>query len=393
MSKYRFDQIAINSKAKKKPTEEDKYHYIGLEHIDSQNLIVSRWGSEVAPKGEKLLMKKGDVLFGKRRAYQKKVAIAPFDGIFSAHGMVLRPNEEVVDKDFFPMFISSDYFLDAAIAISVGSLSPTINWKDLAKLEFDLPPMDEQKKLAKVLWSINDTLQAYQNLLTQTDALVQARFVEMFGDPADNSNHLVKMTVHEAVKKGYIERPLDGNHGEKHPKGSDYVPEGVPFIMAKDLIDKHVDFEGCNHITEEQAKTLTKGWAKTGDVLLTHKGTIGRVAVVQPSKYERILLTPQVTYYRCLNEIDKEFLAAYFSTSYFMDQMKKLVTGTTRACVTITQQQQLQLIIPSLDLQQKFVEFVDQNDKSKFALQKTITSLQATRRCILETALGNRGKE
>ena len=124
MARYKFDQIAFNSTDKKKPTDEDKEHYIGLEHLDSGSLQVTRWGSEIAPKGEKLLMKKGDVLFGKRRAYQKKVAIAPFDGIFSAHGMVLRPKTEVIDPDFFPLFIASDYFLDAAIKISVGSLSP-----------------------------------------------------------------------------------------------------------------------------------------------------------------------------------------------------------------------------------------------------------------------------
>ena len=73
MPKFRFSEIAFNSTAKKKPTEEDKYTYIGLEHLDSGNLTVSRWGSDVAPVGEKLLMKKGDVLFGKRRAYQKKL--------------------------------------------------------------------------------------------------------------------------------------------------------------------------------------------------------------------------------------------------------------------------------------------------------------------------------
>lgn len=157
MAKYRFEQIAINSKEKKKPAEEDRFTYLGLEHLDSGSLRVTRFGSDVAPIGEKLVMHKGDVLFGKRRAYQKKVAIAPFDGIFSAHGMVLRPREEVVDKDFFPLFISSDYFLDAAIKISVGSLSPTINWRDLKELEFELPDLDTQRGLAKVLWSINDT--------------------------------------------------------------------------------------------------------------------------------------------------------------------------------------------------------------------------------------------
>lgn len=126
---YRFNQIAFNSTAKKKPTEEDKEHYIGLEHLDSDCLSVTRWGAEVAPIGEKLLMKKGDILFGKRRAYQRKVGIAPFDGIFSAHGMVLRPNEDIINKDFFPFFICSDQFMERAVRISVGGLSPTINGK------------------------------------------------------------------------------------------------------------------------------------------------------------------------------------------------------------------------------------------------------------------------
>ena len=127
-------------------------------------------------------MHEGDVLFGKRRAYQKKVAIAPFDGIFSAHGMVLRPHEDVIDKDFFPLFISSDYFLDAAIKISVGSLSPTINWRDLKELEFELPEIEEQRRLAKVLWAINDTMESYKKLIAATDELVKSQFMEQFGD-------------------------------------------------------------------------------------------------------------------------------------------------------------------------------------------------------------------
>ena len=162
MSKFRFEEIAINSTEKKKPVESDKYTYLGLEHLDPGTLKVSRFGSDVAPIGEKLVMKKGDVLFGKRRAYQKKVAIAPFDGIFSAHGMVLRPKTEVIDSEFFPLFISSDYFLDAAINISVGSLSPTINWKDLKNLEFELPDLETQRQLAKVLWALIDTIENYQ---------------------------------------------------------------------------------------------------------------------------------------------------------------------------------------------------------------------------------------
>ena len=153
-------------------------------------------------------MRKGDVLFGKRRAYQKKVAIAPFDGIFSAHGMVLRPKEDVIDKEFFPLFISSDYFLDAAIKISVGSLSPTINWRDLKALEFELPDLETQRRLAAVLWSMNATMDSYKELIAATDELVKSQFIEMFGTPESvmESSHTIAEVAD--VQVGIVIKPL-----------------------------------------------------------------------------------------------------------------------------------------------------------------------------------------
>ena len=100
--------------------------------------------------------------------------------------MIFRPKTEVVDPEYFPFFISSNYFMDAAIRISVGSLSPTVNWKTLKELEFDLPTLEEQRKNAAILKSINETKEAYQELLVQTDNLVKSQFIEMFGDPVDN---------------------------------------------------------------------------------------------------------------------------------------------------------------------------------------------------------------
>ena len=167
--KYKFEDIIFNITEKKKPVEEDKYNYIGLEHLESGNLFISKWGSDTAPEGEKIVMKKGDVLFGKRRAYQKKVAISPIDGIFSAHGMVLRPKEDVICKEFLPFFISSEAFLNEAIRISVGGLSPTINWKDIKELEFDLPSLAEQKVLAEKLWAAYEVKQSYLKMIAATE--------------------------------------------------------------------------------------------------------------------------------------------------------------------------------------------------------------------------------
>ena len=180
MAIYTFDKIANNSTQKVKPLESDKEHYIGLEHIDPECLYITRWGADAVPIGEKLVMKKGDILFGKRRAYQRKVGIAPFDGIFSAHGLVLRPKEDVIIKEFFPFFISSDQFLDRAVQISVGGLSPTVNWSDLARQEFDLPSIEEQKVLADKLWAAYKVKESYRQLLSTTDEMLKAKFQEMF---------------------------------------------------------------------------------------------------------------------------------------------------------------------------------------------------------------------
>ena len=178
--KYKFEDIIFNITEKKKPVEEDKYNYIGLEHLESDNLFISKWGSDTAPEGEKIVMKKGDVLFGKRRAYQKKVAISPIDGFFSAHGMVLRPKEDVICKEFLPFFISSETFLNEAIRISVGGLSPTVNWKDIKELEFDLPSLAEQKVLAEKLWAAYEVKQSYLKMIAATEEMVKSQFIEMF---------------------------------------------------------------------------------------------------------------------------------------------------------------------------------------------------------------------
>ena len=251
MAKYRFEQIAINSTEKKKPVEEDRFTYLGLEHLDSGSLKVTRFGSEVAPIGEKLVMHKGDVLFGKRRAYQKKVAIAPFDGIFSAHGMVLRPREDVIDKSFFPLFISSDYFLDAAIKISVGSLSPTINWRDLKTLEFELPDLATQRKLAETLWSINDTMETYKKLIAATDELVKSQFMELFGDPKTNQKGLPILKIGEFGKvKG----------GKRLPKGESYADHTTnhPYVRVIDMVKHSVTIPALVYLTQATHEKISR---------------------------------------------------------------------------------------------------------------------------------------
>lgn len=379
MARYKLDQIAFNSTDKKKPVDEDKEHYIGLEHLDSGSLKVTRWGSEVAPKGEKLLMKKGDVLFGKRRAYQKKVAIAPFDGIFSAHGLVLRPKTDVIDPGFFPLFIASDYFLDAAIKISVGSLSPTINWRDLKELEFDLPSIPVQQKLAKVLWAINDTKGAYQKLILETDELVKSQFIEMFGRPGQDDkgwglttlgkccelNPRSSLDIDDDKEVSFVPMPAVSEHGQIDAK------EHKPYREVK---------TGYTHFEENDVL-----FAKITPCMENGKGAVAKDLIngVGAGSTEFHVLRP------IPGKSNPYWLYELTMLTGFRDEARSRMTGTGgQLRVPIGFLEYYPISLPPIDMQNVFEAIVEQSDKSKFELNEAIKDLDAMYKRIIKDNLG-----
>lgn len=357
MGTFKFDEIAFNSTEKKKPVDEDKYTYLGLEHLDSDSIYITRYGADVAPKGDKLIMKKGDVLFGKRRAYQKKVAIAPFDGIFSAHGMVLRPKEDVIDKDFFPMFIKSDYFLDAAIKISVGSLSPTINWRDLKELKFELPSLEEQRKLAEVLWAIYDMKDKYKKLILATDELVKSQFIEWFGNEKNTA---------ELGECAFIEK------GKTITR--DNVVEGDVPVVAAGIEPS------CYHNESNRMAgiiTVSASGANAGYVNYWNMPIFASDC--------NTVLTKDT------NKLDEVFL--YHRLRTMQEEIFLMQRGSGQPHVYAKDLEHIIVPVPNMDAQIRFSAFAEQSDKSKFALQEAIKDLDALSKKIIAENLIPAGKE
>lgn len=355
---YKFEDIAFNSTAKKKPVEEDKDTYIGLEHLDSDSLFVTRWGADAAPTGEKLLMKKGDILFGKRRAYQRKVGIAPFDGIFSAHGMVLRPNEKVVDKNFFPFFISSDQFMERAVRISVGGLSPTINWKDLRVQEFDLPPLEEQRILADKLWAAYRLKESYKKLLTATQEMVKAQFIEML-----NTYGYEDLVLGEICSK-----ITDGSHNP--PKGcdkSDYI-----MISSKNILLNFLDLSDVRYLSKDEFEAENKRTnVSANDILLTIVGTIGRTYLVKGNE-GNIVMQRSVAVLTPKENINPTFLMYYLLID---SELEKEGRGNAQKGVYLKQLAKYKVKIPSFECQNKFCDIYEQASKSESELRKSIEAI------------------
>lgn len=345
MPKYKFSDIAINSTAKKKPVEDDKHTYIGLEHLDSGTLTVSRWGAEVAPIGEKLIMKKGDVLFGKRRAYQKKVGIAPFDGIFSAHGMVLRPKEKVITREYFPLFISSDYFLDKAIQISVGSLSPTINWKDLKNLEFEIPSIDEQQRIAPVIWAAIDTKNAYNKLLQETDELIKSQFIEMFADsPKGKLSDIATITMGQS------------------PDGKTYNTDGngMCFYQGK------TEFRDLYIGDATTWTTAPTRIAEANDVLMSVRAPVGSTNIAT----QTCCLGRGLAGIRPIEGKSTTMFILYSMRS-IEDDIENMGVGSTFKAINKDVVFNLPIPIATIELQNRFVALAEQSDKSKFVAENS----------------------
>ena len=180
LKSYRFDQLADQINDRVIPAEADIERYVGLEHLDPDSLRIRRWGDPSEVESTKLRFQPGDIIFGKRRVYQRKVAVADTEGICSAHAMVLRAKPNVVLPEFLPFFMQSDLFMERALSISVGSLSPTINWKTLAKEEFLLPPIQEQARLVKTLSAAKDLQSRLYDLEKATNTARLAIYLDCF---------------------------------------------------------------------------------------------------------------------------------------------------------------------------------------------------------------------
>ena len=374
MPKYKFSEIAYNINQKKMPEPGDEEMYIGLEHLDSGSLKVKRWGSDVPITGEKLVMKKGDILFGRRNTYLRRAAIAPHDGIFSAHGMIFRPNTAVMDEDYFPFFISSDYFMNAAIRISVGSLSPTVNWKTLKELEFDIPDLESQRKSAALLTAANRLKEAYEILLEETDQLVKSQFIEMFGDEDFPTCKLIDESI--VITKGTTPTTI----------GFNFFDDGVNFVKIENITSEGKFMtDGMMYISDECNEAMKRSQLKKGDILFSIAGAIGRSAIVTeeilPANINQALAIVRL---KEDTKLIKGFLLAALKSEYVEKQYLALKRGAAQLNLSLKDVGNFTIPIPHKALQEQFVAFYEQSDKSKFEIKQSIKNITEVINSLLQ---------
>ena len=370
-----FGDVVRKVSDKVDPWESGLERYVAGDHMDTDDLRIRRWGligDDYLGPAFHMRFKPGHVLYGSRRTYLRKVALADFEGITANTTYVLETKDpNLLMPELLPFIMQTEAFHAHSIGRSKGSVNPYVNFSDIACFEFLLPPLQEQARLVEAhgtaLLAINaleDTSNAARNVLSS-----------LLNAISEAENHV---KISELIESGTIEPPQDGNHGEKHPKAKDYVDTGIPFVMASDLRNGRIDFDRCKRLEQSVTDELRIGFAKSGDILLSHKGTVGEVAKVGEITTDYVMLTPQVTYYRVKQDalLHPDWLFYIFRSPFFQMQLRKHERQSTRAFVGITAQRELQVPICEISNQETYLEKLRQVELQSFDALKRREALR-----------------
>ncbi len=366
----KFGDIAKHISKRVEPSETDLDVYVGLEHLDPDSLKIKRHGVPSDVAGQKLLVKKGQIIFGKRRAYQRKVAVADWDCICSAHAMVLEANEENVIPEFLPFFMLSNVFMERAVSISEGSLSPTIKWKTLERQSFAIPKKEGQKHLIKlfrgVQLAILNTEEAIESIGILKSAVV-ASFQKgehkecLFQDTALGqlpSDWSVVSLKDIFENKDKMRVPIKSSDRKK-------ISGDVPYYGASGIID-YVD----RHIFDETLLLLSEDGANLVD----------RNTPIAFKVEGKSFVNNHAHVYRPKELIDVDYVAEMIER---MD-VSQYLTGTAQPKINKAKADSILVPYPPLDERKKIVKVTNNINAQKQALIDKHDHLLKLQRTLIE---------
>jgi hypothetical protein len=364
---------SIGERAEPKDAQEDIY--VGLEHLDPQCLHIRRWGKGCDVIGGKLRFRKGDIIFGKRRAYQRKLAVAEFGGICSAHAMVIRARPDKVLPEFLPFLMMSDRFMNRAVEISVGSLSPTINWTTLKLETFDLPPLDQQRRIAEILWAVDEVLAKVGELESEATSYLVACFNEIGGAKIGTTFQLGDVISEIMDYRGRTPKKL----------GMDWGGD-IPALSARNVRIGFVDLSvETNYGTRKlYERWMTKGDPQRGDILFTTEAPLGNVARVENDLpfilSQRVILIRSDT-----NVTSNDFLAYLLRSNVFQKKLVASGSGTTALGIKVAELRKIPITLPDKANQKLLCHRARMALEASLECQAKVESTQQLLKCLIQT--------
>jgi len=374
----KFGDVVRQVKDKVDPQESGLEHYVAGEHMDTDNLHIRRWGDigdgYLGPAFH-MRFKPGQVLYGSRRTYLRKVAVAEFEGITANTTYVIEPKDpEVLLPDFLPFVMQTDSFNEHSIKQSKGSVNPYINFSDIAWYEFPLPPVDEQRRIADLLWAADNALQEYERLKQENKKLRDSARKHFFTFGTENAktkdSKIGKLPVSWELKSlGEAFEFLDNmriplKDSERNKRKGDY-----PYYGAVGIID-HIDdyiFDETTLLLEEDGMNLL---LRSSPVVFK---AVGKYWV---NNHAHVLRPNENT----VTDFYMEYLE-YISYEPY-------VTGTYQKKITKSDCMAIPVVYPPLNEQKEIVEKFSEIHQAEVSINNHIQATKQLKKELLSSMLG-----
>jgi len=324
----RFGDVVRNVKEKVDRENTDLTRYIAGEHMYSEDIHLRCWGElngdYLGPAFHRRF-RKGQVLYGSRRTYLKKVAVASFDGITANTTFVLETSDStVLLQELLPFIMLTDRFTEHSIRESKGSVNPYINWKDIAKYEFPLPPKDEQRRIAEILWAAKECAQTRAQVVSDLTKSWQTLIDNVIPDPDTQSPaHIATLDDVCEMQNG---RPFPSKY---------YSDEGFKLLRPGNLAprgriewsDKATVYLGQEHVDANVDHVV-----RPGDVVINltaqslEEGFMGRVCLATMG--DDSLLNQRLGRFVCNGDVSSEYLFRVLQTSRFRRLVESRCEGS-----------------------------------------------------------------
>lgn len=373
----KFGNVAIQQKQSVDRDNTELTRYVKGEHMGSEDLHLRAWG-ELTDEylGPAFIRKfeEGDILYGSRRTYLRKVVIAPFEGITSNTTFVIKANEKKIDKRLLPFIMMSEGFTDNSIKNSKGSVNPYINWKDIANYEFLLPPKDQQAQLAELLWAMDEVIEREREVLEKTQINIEVQSSSLIW----NSNHKLEPLV--SFSKGDLNKLVDGDWIES----KDQSEEGIRLLQLADIGVREFIDKSARFISEETFMRLRCFEVLPNDVIIARMpDPIGRACIV-PETGEKMITAVDC----CIARVNQDhssnkYLMYLLNTREFLHSANLLASGTTRQRIARKTMEQMKVPKPNLPIQLDIVGRLDTLTKIKKSVDLKISSSRALQKSLI----------
>lgn len=362
MSRVKFGDVVKDVKINIDRLNNPYEYYVAGDHMDSEDLTIHRKGcfttDDVGPAFIRVF-KPGQILYGSRRTYLKKIAVADFEGVCANTTFVFETKDpHAFEQRLLPFIMLSKDFTTWSIAKSKGSTNPYVLFSDLADFEFELPPLEEQKVLVDKLWAAYRLKEAYKKLLVATDEMVKSQFIEMFGNPLSLNQKNELKRLGECC----ILNPRRPNIALCDTDKVSFIP--MPAVSEDGYL---VD------MTDEEYGKVKKGFTyfENNDVLfakITPCMENGKGAIVHGLTNGIGMGSTEFHVLRPINGISSPYwLLALTRMPIFRERAAKNMSGTGgQKRVSASYLDHFMVGLPAMEEQRRFEAIYRQADKSKF---------------------------